>query len=640
MPCTPAPTSFTTPASSLPGENGSGGLNWYLFWMMSTSGKLRLAAFTEITASPGPARGEGTSSTTSESGGPNCLQSTAFIVGLHYAYPRHRRRRQAALRGNRQRRAGRVRARIRRRLPQLGAAGPPLLAPLPLHCLQRARLSAFRCARGRRALLAGARARRHPLRARRARPAARARGRAFHGRLRHAALRHDLRPPRAVDHRRRRRLRLASGAIPPVPGRLEEECRAHQARGHGGFRRRLRQRAAARPAPDQGPARLRRVPAAVQGAFAARRDEHAARRAVPPPIVLRPDCRNGAHGRAHADHVGRRGRALHRGQPADEALHPHRRPRAPAVQRPRHQPRGAGALQPPAGGFLPPGGERPLGEARQALNRAFDLWTRGETLKGQLGVEKKGSVGWIVFDQPARRNAINDAMWRGIAPAMQRFDEDPEVRCVVFRGAGTEAFSAGADISEFESTRSNEQAVGQYDDLLDRVLHAIQGSPKPSVAMIYGYCFGGGVEIALACDLRYCAASAQFSIPAAKLGLAYNVEGHKRLLETVGHARAREIMFLGRRYKAEQALAMGLVHQVLPDAQLESFVAEVQQTLSENAPLSIANTKTILEEYAKSVGAPDHARMRAAMERCARSEDYAEGGRAFMEKRKPKFQGR
>jgi len=257
-----------------------------------------------------------------------------------------------------------------------------------------------------------------------------------------------------------------------------------------------------------------------------------------------------------------------------------------------------------------------------------------------LRVEKRGATGWIVFDQPARRNAINNAMWRGIPPAMKQFDADPEVRCVAFRGAGTEAFSAGADISEFESKRSNEEAVGQYDDLLDRVLHAIQGSLKPSVAMISGYCLGGGVEIALACDLRYCAASAQFGVPAAKLGLAYNVEGHKRLLETVGHARAREIMFLGRRYQAEQALAMGLVHQVLPDASLEGFVAEVLQTLAENAPLSIANTKTILEEYVRSSGTPDASRMHAAIERCARSEDYKEGRRAFMEKRKPRFTGR
>ena len=257
-----------------------------------------------------------------------------------------------------------------------------------------------------------------------------------------------------------------------------------------------------------------------------------------------------------------------------------------------------------------------------------------------LRVEKRGAVGWIVFDQPARRNAISDAMWRGIPPAMKQFDADPEVRCVAFRGAGSEAFSAGADISEFEKKRSSTESVGGYDTLLDQVLHSIQGSLKPSVALIHGYCLGGGLEIALACDLRYCAASAQFGIPAAKLGIAYNVEGHKRLLETVGHARAREIMFLGRRYPANEALAMGLVHRVLPDAELEDFVGDVVQTLADNAPLSIANTKTILEEYAKSVGMPDHARMRDAIQRCARSEDYQEGRRAFMEKRKARFEGK
>jgi enoyl-CoA hydratase/carnithine racemase len=222
---------------------------------------------------------------------------------------------------------------------------------------------------------------------------------------------------------------------------------------------------------------------------------------------------------------------------------------------------------------------------------------------------------------------------------MKRFDADPEVRCVVFRGAGTEAFSAGADISEFDARRANQEAVGQYDDLLDLVLHSIQGSMKPSVAMIYGYCFGGGVEIALACDLRYCGASAQFSIPAAKLGLAYNVEGHKRLLETVGHARAREIMFLGRRYSAAEGFAMGLVNAVFPDAELERETDAILRTLCANAPLSIANSKTIIEEYVKSTGAPDHARMAASIERCAKSDDYHEGRRAFMEKRKPAFKG-
>lgn len=259
--------------------------------------------------------------------------------------------------------------------------------------------------------------------------------------------------------------------------------------------------------------------------------------------------------------------------------------------------------------------------------------------EGRLRAEKRGAVGWIVFDQPAKMNAINDAMWRAIPEAMARFDADREVRCVAFRGEGTQAFAAGADISQFEEIRDGQAAVGEYDDLLDRVLHAIQDSRKPSVALIHGFCMGGGLEVALACDLRYCGESAQFAIPAAKLGLAYNVEGHKRLLETVGHARAREIMFLGRRYGAEEAAAMGLVHRVLPDGALETFVNGVIATLLENAPLAIANTKTILEEYVKSAGAPDAARMREAMRRCAESADYKEGRRAFMEKRKPNFKG-
>ncbi|HZM37297.1 MAG TPA: enoyl-CoA hydratase [Burkholderiales bacterium] len=256
-----------------------------------------------------------------------------------------------------------------------------------------------------------------------------------------------------------------------------------------------------------------------------------------------------------------------------------------------------------------------------------------------LIVEKRGAVGWIVFNQPAKKNAINDAMWRGIPEAMAKHDADPEVRCVAFRGAGTEAFASGADISEFAKIRAERASVAKYDDLLDRVLHSIQGSMKPSVAMIYGYCMGGGLEIALACDLRYCARSAQFGIPAAKLGLAYSVEGHKRLLETVGHARAREIMFLGRRYPAEEALAMGLVHRVLENEDLEKYTNGLLEGLIQNAPLSIANSKTQIEEYVKSAGTPDHARMQAAIERCAKSADYEEGRRAFMEKRKPRFSG-
>jgi enoyl-CoA hydratase/carnithine racemase len=257
-----------------------------------------------------------------------------------------------------------------------------------------------------------------------------------------------------------------------------------------------------------------------------------------------------------------------------------------------------------------------------------------------LLVERRGAVGWIVFNQPAKRNAINGAMWRGIPKAMAEFEADPQVRCVAFRGAGTEAFASGADISEFDKVRAEKSSVAEYDGLLDQVLHSIQGSPKPSVAMIHGFCLGGGLEVALACDLRYCGRSAQFGIPAARLGLAYNVEGHKRLLETVGHARAREIMYLGRRYSAAEALAMGLVNGVFADTDLERETQSILDALSVNAPLAIANSKTIIEEYVKSSGAPDAGRMAAAIDRCAKSDDYHEGRRAFMEKRKPAFKGR
>jgi enoyl-CoA hydratase len=259
--------------------------------------------------------------------------------------------------------------------------------------------------------------------------------------------------------------------------------------------------------------------------------------------------------------------------------------------------------------------------------------------EGKLTVEKRGAVGWIVFDSPARRNAINGAMWRGIPEAMAKFDADAQVRCVAFRGAGTQAFASGADISEFEKNRAARTSVEAYDGLLDQVLHAIQDSRKPSLAMIHGFCMGGGLEVALACDLRYCGESAQFGVPAAKLGIAYNVEGHKRLIETVGHASAREIMYLGRRYSAAEGLAMGLVNAIFPDAALEGETAKIIDTLCQNAPLSIANSKTIIEEYVKASGAPDAARMHAAIERCAKSADYEEGRKAFMEKRKPKFQG-
>lgn len=256
----------------------------------------------------------------------------------------------------------------------------------------------------------------------------------------------------------------------------------------------------------------------------------------------------------------------------------------------------------------------------------------------RLRAERDGPIGRMVFDNPSRRNAISANMWRAIPQAMAEFDADSEIRCVVLRGEGTVAFAAGADISEFEQRRSSESAVKEYEGLVDAAQHAIENSHKPVIALIHGFCIGGGVETALACDLRYASASSQFAIPAARLGVGYGVHGTNRLVATVGHAAAREIMFTGRRYNADQALAMGLVNRVLPDAELDQYVSELALQLAGNAPLTIAASKRIINDLIDPHG--DFAEADALVARCMTSADYQEGRRAFMEKRAPRFKGK
>jgi enoyl-CoA hydratase/carnithine racemase len=261
-------------------------------------------------------------------------------------------------------------------------------------------------------------------------------------------------------------------------------------------------------------------------------------------------------------------------------------------------------------------------------------------MAGRLRIERDGALGWIVLDNPARLNAINGDMWRAFPGAMAQLDADPEVRVVILRGEGEKAFAVGMDISEFDQARADAAQALAFDRLIDETLHALQGSPKPVISMIRGFCMGGGVEISLACDLRYCSDDAQFAIPAARLGLGYGIDGTKRLVETVGHANAREIFFTGRRYSASESLSIGLVHRVLPAADLEAFVRQTAAGMAENAPLTIAASKILIEEFVRPAGEPDLARGLAAIERCAMSEDYLEGRKAFMEKRKPRFRGR
>ena len=257
---------------------------------------------------------------------------------------------------------------------------------------------------------------------------------------------------------------------------------------------------------------------------------------------------------------------------------------------------------------------------------------------GKLRVEREGPIGRLVLDNPERRNAIGAEMWLGIPKAIAAFNADDSVRVIVIRGEGTAAFAAGADISEFERNRSSGDQVKAYEEATSAAHRAIESSPKPVIALIHGFCVGGGLAVALSCDLRYADASSRFAIPAARLGLGYGVHGTNRLVATVGHANAREIMFSARRFDANEALAMGLVNRVLPDAELDAHVAKVAQELASNAPLTIAASKAVINALSEPNG--DHVDAEAAVARCMKSEDYVEGRRAFMEKRPPVFKGK
>jgi enoyl-CoA hydratase len=257
---------------------------------------------------------------------------------------------------------------------------------------------------------------------------------------------------------------------------------------------------------------------------------------------------------------------------------------------------------------------------------------------GKLRIEREGPIGYVVLDNPARRNAISAGMWRSFPVLLEELGRDPSVRCIVLRGEGDIAFAAGADISEFESNRASDDGVRSYEAATSAAHHALESTLKPVIAQIRGFCIGGGLAVALSCDLRYCADDSQFAIPAARLGLGYGIHGHRRLVATVGHAQAREIMFSARRYDAAGALELGLVNRVLPATELDTWVRALAHDLAANAPLTQAASKAAINAAIAEQG--DYEQCEALIKRCMASADYREGRTAFMEKRKPKFEGR
>ena len=252
---------------------------------------------------------------------------------------------------------------------------------------------------------------------------------------------------------------------------------------------------------------------------------------------------------------------------------------------------------------------------------------------------REDGVGHVVFNNPDKRNAVSLDMWQAVDQALDRFAADEEIRAVVLSGAGGRAFVSGADVSKFEEERSGAEAVAHYNATTARIYAKLHTFAKPTIAQITGSCVGGGVALAVCCDLRICGQISRFGIPAAKLGLGYGFAGLQRLVHLIGPAFAKEMFFTARLFSAAEAYEMGLVNRVVPDDQVEGYVADYARTISGNAPLTVGAVKAVVGEVLKDPAERDLARCERLVQACFASRDYVEGRQAFLEKRPPRFIG-
>jgi enoyl-CoA hydratase len=256
-----------------------------------------------------------------------------------------------------------------------------------------------------------------------------------------------------------------------------------------------------------------------------------------------------------------------------------------------------------------------------------------------LIVHREPPLAWCVINRASAHNALNAAVWEELATQLGRLHDDHEVRIIIVRGAGEQAFISGADITEFSALRSNAAKTAEYDALSARAWAALHRAPQPVIAMINGLCFGGGVSIALACDLRFAADHARFAVPAARLGLAYPLAAVERLVHVVGPTHAADILLSARALDAAEALRIGLVNRVVPRADLERETRTYAMAMAEGAPLTLAAHKLAIQHSLDTAGHQDASAVGAAARRCFDSADYQEGIAAFLEKRKPRFRG-
>lgn len=266
--------------------------------------------------------------------------------------------------------------------------------------------------------------------------------------------------------------------------------------------------------------------------------------------------------------------------------------------------------------------------------------TTREYAGGKMLATKEDGIALVTFNQPEKRNAMSLEMWTGLAEILDEYREDSSVRAVILTGAGNKAFVSGADISQFEKNRSNADAQKQYDQLTSVGRNKLATFPKPTIARIRGFCLGGGLAIAMQTDLRIAAVDSQFGIPAARLSIAYGFDGLRNLVNLVGPAHARMILYTAKRIDAVEAERIGLINKMVPDEELNDAVLDIARMIADNAPLSIAASKFTISEVMKDPADRNMDEVRRLGEVCFNSADYKEGRTAFMEKRSPQWQGR
>jgi enoyl-CoA hydratase len=259
---------------------------------------------------------------------------------------------------------------------------------------------------------------------------------------------------------------------------------------------------------------------------------------------------------------------------------------------------------------------------------------------GLIGAEVNGAVGWLIFDNPNKLNALSPGMSEDALSVIEAFEADPAIKVVIMRGAGRKAFISGADITSFDKTRADAESARQAREAPGQLRLKLLNLEKPLIAMIYGYCLGGGLGMALNADMRFASRDAQFSVPAALRGIAYAPEGLKSLVDLVGPSIAKDIMFSGRRLKTDEALRIGLINRVVDADDLEADTVAYAEMLAANAPLSIRASKYFINQLGLERAERDEDRMDAMQREAEDSEDFKEATLSFIEKRKPVFRGR